>query len=65
MYVKPASGLVIRDPQAKDFLPFEGREVTDPDFYWTRLLNDGDVVLATPPAAQAAPADEVTGNDAA
>lgn len=45
MYVKPAPGLVIRDPDLRDFLPQEGREVPDTD-YWNRRLRDGDVVTA-------------------
>jgi hypothetical protein len=50
MYLKPAPGLVIRDPDLMDFLPEEGREVPETD-YWHRRVNDKDVVLATPPAA--------------
>lgn len=53
MYVKPAPreiegrALVVRDPDLLDFLPTEGREVPDSD-YWHRRLRDGDVVLAAP-----------------
>jgi hypothetical protein len=48
MYVKPAPGLTIRDPDLMDLLPGEGREVPDTD-YWHRRLRDADVVPATPP----------------
>lgn len=48
MYVKAAPGLVIRDPDLKDLLPPEGREVPD-SLHWHRLLIDGDVVLASAP----------------
>lgn len=48
MYVQPAPGLVIRDPDLLDFLPPEGREVPDSD-YWNRRVIDRDVALATPP----------------
>ena len=48
MYVKPASGLKIRDPDLKDFLPEEGREVPGTG-YWVRRVRDGDVLIATPP----------------
>ena len=44
MYVKAAPGLVIRDPDLKDLLPIEGREVPE-SLYWNRLLRDGDVIL--------------------
>jgi hypothetical protein len=56
MFVKPADRqvegmpLVVRDPDLRDFLPPEGREVPD-SMYWHRRLIDGDVVLATPPEA--------------
>jgi hypothetical protein len=48
MYVKPAPGFSIPDPDLKDRLPAEGREVPDTDF-WQRRLRDGDVFLAAPP----------------
>lgn len=48
MLVKPAPGLTIRDPDLFDFLPADGREVPDTD-YWNRRLRDGDVVLAAAP----------------
>lgn len=56
MYVKPAPrevegrALVVRDPDLKDLLPAEGRDVPDTP-YWQRRLADGDVVLASAPAA--------------
>jgi hypothetical protein len=55
MYVKAAPRviegmpLVVRDPDMKDLLPPEGRDVPDTD-YWQRRLRDGDVVFAQPPA---------------
>ncbi|MDB5853290.1 MAG: hypothetical protein JWR22_1331 [Herminiimonas sp.] len=47
MFVKPAPGLVIRDPDLKDLLPAEGREVPDSD-YWHRRVLDKDVVESQP-----------------
>lgn len=47
MFVKPAPGLVIRDPDLKDLLPAEGREVPDSD-YWHRRVLDKDVVEGKP-----------------
>ena len=49
MYVKPALGLSIRDPDLLDLLPEAGRLVPDSD-YWLRRVRDRDVVLADPPA---------------
>jgi len=51
MYIKPAAGLRVIDPVRKQFMPAEGMEVDDHDFYWARRLRDGDVVRATPPGA--------------
>jgi hypothetical protein len=50
MYVRPAPGLAICDPDFRDHLPPEGREVPD-NSYWFAHLRDGSVVIATPPAA--------------
>lgn len=54
MFVKPAPGLVVRDPDLKDLIPAEGRHVSDDSMFWHRRLRDKDVVLATPPAENAA-----------
>jgi hypothetical protein len=51
MLVKPAPGLKIRDPELKDLLPEEGREVSNDNMYWHRRLRDGDVVLGNQQAA--------------
>jgi hypothetical protein len=48
MLVKPASGLKVRDPVKKDYLPVDGREVPDTSIYWTRRIQFGDVVLVDP-----------------
>lgn len=48
MFVKPAPGLLIRDPLTMAVLPPEGREVGD-DYFWIRRLRDGDVVQTTAP----------------
>jgi hypothetical protein len=51
VYVRPAAGLKIRMPE-RGFahLPEEGRQVPL-DGYWRARLRDGDVVLASDPAA--------------
>ena len=49
MFVKPAPGLLVRDPDTKFPLPAEGREV-QPTSYWTRRVACGDVELAEAPA---------------
>ncbi|MDR5757021.1 MULTISPECIES: DUF2635 domain-containing protein [Caballeronia] len=53
MIVKPAPGLVVRHPVTKQQLPPEGIEVPDGDIFWTRVLNDGDVVRADNAASPA------------
>jgi len=42
MFVKPRAGHAVRDPELRDLLPREGREVARND-YWLRRLLDGDV----------------------
>ncbi|WP_250489980.1 DUF2635 domain-containing protein [Caballeronia sp. INML2] len=61
MIVKPAPGLKVRHPVTKQLLPDEGTEVPDGDIFWTRVLNDGDVVLADNAAL---PAPKQSGSDA-
>ncbi len=56
MKIKPSPGLMIRDPDLHDYLPPDGRDVPDSD-YWHRRLRDGDVIPvkaedATPEPAQ-------------
>jgi Protein of unknown function (DUF2635) len=53
MRVKPAPGLKVRNPVDKQLLPPEGIDVPDDSILWTKILNDGDVVLVK---ANAAPA---------
>jgi hypothetical protein len=57
MYVKPAPGFTIRDPDLFDFLPADGRDVPETD-YWNRRLRDGDVVAAAAPAPTAEGLDD-------
>ena len=49
MFVKPAPGLRIPDPQRLDYLPAEGRHIDASEPYWQRLLRDSDVLPAAPP----------------
>lgn len=55
MRIKPAPGLSVRDPETKQLLPVDGIDVPDDSILWTKILNDGDVVLVT---AKPAPAKE-------
>ncbi len=55
MFIKPAPGLKVRDPDLKDLLPDEGREVPD-SYYWIRRRRDGDVIeIKTAKPASAKP----------
>ncbi len=54
MYVKPAPGLKVRDPDLMDFLPEGGREVLA-SLFWHRRVRDRDVTLGTPAAVAAIP----------
>jgi len=57
LFLKPAAGLIVRDPDSGEILPAEGRHKTDNEF-WRRRLRDGDVIEvsqkqeAAPAAAQ-------------
>lgn len=54
IFVKPAPGLVVRDPKSLLPLPAEGKEVGASN-YWYRRIAAGDVELVPSPAP--APAD--------
>lgn len=43
MFLKPVPGLIVRDPNTRQPLPAEGRDV-QPTAWWTRRLRAGDVV---------------------
>ncbi|WP_168793598.1 DUF2635 domain-containing protein [Paraburkholderia aromaticivorans] len=60
MFVKPAPGLLLRDPVTKQLLsaapvegvkttvvPAGGMQVGDHDLYWVRRVRDGDAVMVT------------------
>lgn len=53
MFVKPAAGRQVPDPDKGGCLPPEGREIV-PHQYWLRRLHDGDVVESSPVPAAAA-----------
>jgi hypothetical protein len=42
MRIKPVSGRQVPDPEKGGYLPEEGREV-EPNVYWLRRIEDGDV----------------------
>lgn len=63
MFVKPAPGVLLRDPVTKQLLsaaqvegvkttvvPDEGMQVGDFDLYWVRRVRDGDAVQVAPAA---------------
>ena len=58
MFVKPAEGRKVLRPDTLAHLPAEGAEVPDSTF-WHRRLRSGEVELAEPPTAEAAPAEAV------
>lgn len=51
MYVKPAPGRTVPDPDRGDILPAEGREVPETQ-YWLRRLADGDIERDLPAKAK-------------
>ncbi|WP_175777519.1 DUF2635 domain-containing protein [Burkholderia anthina] len=68
MYVKPAPGIVLRDPVTKrlissepmdgietELVPAQGMKVDDNDMYWVRRIRDKDAVQV-PQSVLSAPA---------
>ncbi len=47
MFIKPAPGIKLRDPETKQFIPESGQEVGEFDLYWIRRINDGDAIRVT------------------
>ena len=52
LWLKPAQGLTVIDPETGKPLSADGDLVTISK-YWRRRLNDGDVVETAPPATKA------------
>lgn len=50
IFVKPAPGLIVRDPDTREALPPEGKQVPR-SIYWIRRLRDRDVTEAAAPAS--------------
>lgn len=48
MYLKPAPGRVVTDPVTGQPLPDAGAEVGTETQFWTRRLQDGDVIESKP-----------------
>lgn len=44
MFLQPAPGRVVPDPERRDLLPAQGRDVPA-STYWLRRVADGDVVM--------------------
>lgn len=47
MFVKPVDGRLVPDPERGGYLPSEGRDVPD-NQYWQRRFADGDVSKSEP-----------------
>lgn len=52
LFVRPAEGLRVLDPETLQPLPAEGR-IVPPTSYWRRAINRGDVQIARRPAPAA------------
>ena len=49
LFVRPAPGARVRDPETKAPIPETGVDVPNTG-YWQRRIRMGDVVVVTPPA---------------
>lgn len=57
MFVKPAAGLNVPDPERGGLLAAEGREV-EPTTYWHKRIQDKDVDVAPDAAAGVQTSDQ-------
>jgi hypothetical protein len=48
MFVYPQPGVLVRDPDKRDLIPKEGREVDGASPYWIRRLSDKDITTEKP-----------------
>jgi hypothetical protein len=64
MFVYPQPGVLVRDPDKRDLIPKEGREVDGASPYWIRRLADKDITTDKP-ASAAASADALVAAAAA
>ena len=69
LYVKPAPGRTVPDPERAGYLP-EAGEFVPRNAYWLRRITDKDVIEADPPAQieqaeEPAPAEPVASKPAA
>ena len=55
MFIRPKQGVLVRDPQSKELLPPEGRNV-EPSGFWVRRLAEGSVEAVTTTAETDQPA---------
>lgn len=53
--VRPAKGLVVRDPATMEVLPAEGKKVDVNAPYWVRRIRDKDVLTGAEPTPAPAP----------
>ena len=60
VFVRPRTGLIVRDPVTREPLPADGADVSRSP-YWLRRLRAGDIV----PATKASPAKDKAGTKAA
>ncbi len=55
IFVRPRTGLTLRDPKTGRVLPPEGASVVE-DNFWRRRICDGDVTVVAPTPGTPAPA---------
>jgi hypothetical protein len=48
MFVYPKPGVLVRDPDKRDLIPEDGRNVDEASPYWIRRLADEDVTTEAP-----------------
>ncbi|HEV2365400.1 MAG TPA: DUF2635 domain-containing protein [Caulobacteraceae bacterium] len=58
IFVRPADGLIVRDPNTKQLVDPAGFEVDEFDLGWVRKIRDGDVVVVDQAAPALAPKEK-------
>lgn len=54
MFIRPKTGIKIRDPLTKLLIPEEGCQVVE-DIYWHRRVRDGDAEIIQAPVVSKTP----------
>lgn len=55
VHIRPADGLVVRDPVTREIIPVTGKTVDLDEQYWARRLRDKSILKGAKPTPAATP----------